>query len=133
MISSPQQTLVSLLGSSPQGALDDLGIAFDESLCDSILAEASRLGVLPMLYTSLDNAGLLATFPQRFVDRCKESWRRTTLTNLRLVHVCGQVVSLLQAAQIPVVALKGIYLAACRRKGMEGCGGSGRHDRIEER
>ncbi|RLT38607.1 MAG: hypothetical protein DWI57_11705 [Chloroflexi bacterium] len=24
-------------------------------------------------------------------------------------------------------------LAACRRKGMEGCGGSGRHDRIEER
>ena len=111
MISSPQQTLVSLLGSSPQAALDDLGIAFDESLCDNILTEASRLGVLPMLYVNLDKACLLADFPQPFVERCKESWRRTTLTNLNLAHVCGQVISLLQAAQIPIVALKGIYLA----------------------
>jgi hypothetical protein len=111
MIVSLRQTLVSLLGSCPQGALDDLGIEFDESLCDNILAEASRLGVLPMLYVNLDRSGLLADFPQYFVDRCKESWRRTTLTNLHLVHICGQVVSLLQAAQIPVVALKGIYLA----------------------
>lgn len=64
-----------------------------------------------MLYYNLTNAGLLAEFPAQFVDQCKASWRRTTLTNLRLVHTFSQLVSLFQAAQIPVVALKGIYLA----------------------
>lgn len=108
---SPHQVLISLLGTSPQRALGDLGIAFDESLYDTILVEARRLGLLPMLYTCLDNAGLFAEFPEQFVDRCKESWRRTTLTNLRLVHTFNQFASLFQAAQIPVVALKGIYLA----------------------
>ncbi len=110
-VQSSQQTLVSLLGSTPQSRLGDLTVEPGNPLCDDILSEASRLGVLPMIYTCLDNAGLLANFPEQFVDQCKEGWRRTTLTNLRLAHAFGQLASLFQAAQIPVVALKGIYLA----------------------
>lgn len=108
---SPQQFLVGLLGSSPQRFVGDLVVDLDESLCDDILSEARRQGVLPMLYYSLNHAGLLAEFPEQFVDQCKASWRQTTLTNLRLVHTVGQLAFLFQAAQIPVVALKGIYLA----------------------
>ncbi len=111
MMTSPQQTLLNLLGTSPQRALDDLGVAFDESFCNNILSEARSTGVWPMLYTCLNNSDLLAEFPEQFVDQCKESWRRTTLTNLRLAHAFGQLASLFQSAQIPVVALKGIYLA----------------------
>ena len=108
---SPQQILVSLLGYFPKRDLGDLAAGLNESLCNDILSEASRLGVLPTLYFRLQRAGLLTSFPDQFVARCKESWRRTTLANMRLLHAFGQIASRFQAAGIPVVALKGIYLA----------------------
>jgi len=88
-----------------------LPVGFDKSLWEDILFEASRLGVLPMLYFSLQNAGILADFPEEFVARCKESWRQTTLANMRLLHDFSQIALLFQAADIPIIALKGIYLA----------------------
>ena len=102
--------MVSLLGSSAHHETHDR-VVYAQSDWDDILSAASRLGVLPILYFRLQNMGLLADCPEKFVVRCKESWRRTTLTNMRLLHAFGQIASLFQTAGIPIVALKGIYLA----------------------
>lgn len=75
----------------------------------SRLARMHRLG--PMLHDRLGRGDLADTVPQEVEDRLKAVHRKHTLRNLKIYRELVTVTRILDAAQIPSIALKGAFLA----------------------
>lgn len=75
----------------------------------SRLARMHRLG--PMLRHRLGNGDLAAAIPQEVRAYLKATHRRHTLRNLKIFRELVTVTRILDAGQIPSIALKGAFLA----------------------
>ncbi|HZW26311.1 MAG TPA: nucleotidyltransferase family protein [Gallionella sp.] len=73
------------------------------------LAGMHRLG--PMLHAKLARGDLAEAVPQEVKDRLKVAHRKHTLRNLKIYRELVTVTRILDAAQIPSIALKGAFLA----------------------
>lgn len=79
-----------------------------KELCDL----GDRLQVAPLLYTRLREHGLLDLPPTAVVSQLGAIHHATALRNLALYHVLAKIAATAEALSIPLVALKGIALAA---------------------
>lgn len=75
----------------------------------SRLARMHRLG--PMLHARLARGDLAEALPREVKDRLKAAHRKHTLRNLKIYRELVTVTRILDAAQIPSIALKGAFLA----------------------
>ncbi|GAB4457597.1 MAG: hypothetical protein Kow0031_38430 [Anaerolineae bacterium] len=82
-----------------------------ETEWQALAALASRQSLGPLLDHRLTRAGLAALMPDAVKDRLRQEYRHNTLRNLKLEAELRQMVTAFRAAGIPVIALKGIYLA----------------------
>jgi hypothetical protein len=94
------------------GRLTSIGLPPAESnVWDDLSGLAARQRVRPLLYRAVKRGGLEAQVPPRLWDNLAVAYRNTALRNLRLCGELAQVARALAARDVPVLVLKGAYLA----------------------
>ena len=76
-----------------------------------ILNLAQRHGVAPLLYYRLKNVGLQEIVPEQTFQALQQAYLSNAARNMRLYHELGQILTVLHERNIPVIVLKGAYLA----------------------
>ena len=76
-----------------------------------LLRLAQRHGVAPLLYHRLTTAGLQEHVPQDIFHTLHRSYLHNAARNMRLYHELAHILSLFNEHHIPVIVLKGAYLA----------------------
>ena len=89
------------------GALDTLS-PFD---WEGLIEASARYGVAPLLYHRLRTRCLGTPVPASVVARLRHLYLHSAGRNVRLYHEFGKALRLLRHARIPVIVLKGAYLA----------------------
>jgi hypothetical protein len=79
----------------------------------AVLTLARNQRVQPLLYRRLASRSLPQDPPSEVMTRLRARYLRVASHGLRLQQELGDVVDALAAADVPVIALKGIYLASC--------------------
>jgi hypothetical protein len=82
---------------------------FDAADWQRIVEAAQKQSVAPMLYARLKERGI--TPSPMAVQRLREIYLASIKRNTRLLHEVGNILSAFQAADIPVIPLKGACLA----------------------
>jgi hypothetical protein len=77
----------------------------------ALLAMAKTHNLLPLLFHRLERLGLKSAVPQEIWFGLRMENMANCARNLRLYGELGRIVTILQAEQIPVIALKGLHLA----------------------
>ena len=78
---------------------------------DLVIALASKHGIAPLAYERLRGRPLSGKIPQAVSGKLRESYLGNAVRNVKLYHELGQVLCGLRQAGIPVIVLKGAYLA----------------------
>jgi len=81
----------------------------DEADWECLIALAQRHGVAPMLYATLKKRGIMP--PPAIANQLRQIYLASASRNLHVFHELGNILRELQAANIPVIPLKGAYLA----------------------
>jgi hypothetical protein len=79
---------------------------------EELVVLATEQQVAPLLYHRLKGHGYETAIPTAIRDRLKKQYQNNVVRNMRLYHAIRQLVGTLQDQQIPVLILKGAYLAA---------------------
>src|SRR5262245_54856896 len=77
-----------------------------------LLALAGVQRVRGILYHRLKSRGCESMIPQELVLALNEAYRHNALRNLVLYRELNRIVTALQARRIPVIVLKGAFLAS---------------------
>jgi hypothetical protein len=91
-------------------AWEDMG-KLDSEAWESLLSLASRHGVQPILYWRLYRSGHLGEIPGSVSERLHRDFLRSAAGNARLYHHLEEVLGRFRNAGVPVIVLKGAYLA----------------------
>jgi hypothetical protein len=78
----------------------------------SLLSLAKAQNVSGLFYHRLKARGLEPALPQDIQPQLLEVYRQTAVNNLGLMRDLNRIVTLFQADGIPVIVLKGVYLAS---------------------
>ncbi|HEV2130148.1 MAG TPA: nucleotidyltransferase family protein, partial [Longimicrobiaceae bacterium] len=103
--------LLGLLRDPPDGALSERLAHLTEAEWDRLAAEALRHYAAPLLYHRLRRVAP-ALPAVRGIEALRHEYVQNALRNIRVYAALSEVVSALEAARIPVIALKGAHLAA---------------------
>jgi len=76
---------------------------------DRLIALAQQHHVAPLLYARLKKRGIM--LPPAIAEQLRQIYRASATRNLRLFQELGDILRALQAANIPVILLKGACLA----------------------
>jgi Uncharacterised nucleotidyltransferase len=79
---------------------------------DQVIRESLRQGVLPLLYQRLGNASIRSLVPNRVIQTLRELAVHSSVKSLRVRRELGETLRALRAEGIPVIVLKGGYLAS---------------------
>ncbi len=101
------------------GLLRCVHYAADATAIDSIATEdwpavvraASVHGISPYLYVKLADMGLWGLVPAHVISMLRDEYHRTSLANMKIYHELSGLLSCLAREHIPVLLLKGAYLA----------------------
>jgi hypothetical protein len=74
---------------------------------DTIVAEARRQGVAPLIYWRLAQDGQLKNIPEAAQNALREAYATTWMNNQRILSELSTLARLFQQADIPAVVLKG--------------------------
>jgi hypothetical protein len=85
--------------------------AISPERCQAFLSLAAIQRVRPMLWHRLRQKGLDKAVSITVADQFQEAYSRNTMRNLRLYGELRQLLSVLNSEGIPLILLKGIYLA----------------------
>lgn len=88
-----------------------LSVLTDEEWA-ALIEMATRHGVAPLLYQRLKAPTLAGRIPDGALNRLRATYYHTAAANMRLYEQLGPLLRALGAAGIPVIVLKGAYLAA---------------------
>lgn len=77
----------------------------------ALLAVAEAQQISPLLYSRLTERGLAAEVPEPFLQHTRRAYRQCGMRNLQLYAALSRLASALTAVDVPVIALKGAYLA----------------------
>jgi len=94
----------------PQADLAPLHALSAESWQD-LNRQARWYGLLPLVNRRLVQAGPELTIPSDITGLLREAYLHTLVENMRQYHTLAQALTALQAADIPVLLLKGAHLA----------------------
>jgi hypothetical protein len=78
---------------------------------EELVALADQQQVAPLLYQRLQMHGIASLLPAETLRRLQKSQRSNAMRNLRLYHELAELLKALQSQKIPVIVLKGAYLA----------------------
>lgn len=78
---------------------------------NALLDLARRHGVLPLLYAKLNAQRQPVEVPPMILNQMQRGYLQNAARNMRLYHDLSQVLARLHAANLPVIVLKGAYLA----------------------
>jgi hypothetical protein len=84
---------------------------FDEKEWREFLDFAARHRMAPLLYAQVKKLGLDTCVPEPFLKEIKTAYHRTAARNMRLYSELATILSVLKKANIPVIVLKGSFLA----------------------
>ena len=105
------QLLLSCLKLSDSGLTDsDAKMLLPEEWA-AVVDLAERQHVTPLLYDRLQARQTLSIIPQAQVERLKAAHRANALRNMHLFHHLHQILAAFAAHDIPVMVLKGAFLA----------------------
>jgi len=111
---SPEEYLLVLAARLEMG-LDDAakmeGILREGVEWSAVRASARGLGVEPLLYKHLSQDRYAGYVPDGIIQPLKESYRKQAIRNLRIYGRLSRILDLMNEADVPVVLLKGSYLA----------------------
>jgi len=100
-----------LLGNAPPEAKAARVHAIGRQEWPMLFQEAERHGLAPLLYRRIGSTGAQHTAPAHDWGRLRTLYLRSLARNLKIFHELKNVLRLLTDAGIPVIALKGAYLA----------------------
>lgn len=99
------------LGTECDGKLPDMLGALTKADWHSLVQEAGRHGVTPLLYHCLKTSRLAPYVPTDVMQRLRNVYLHSTAVNVRRFHDLGVILSALKEESIPVIVLKGAHLA----------------------
>jgi hypothetical protein len=105
------EVLVACLGSEARG-IEWLG-RLSEPDWDEVIRESVKQGIAPLFYRRVRDARLSVVIPSRATDRLREFTIGSAVRSLRLYHELAEILGGLGSERIPVIVLKGAYLAEC--------------------
>lgn len=76
----------------------------------ALITLAHQQRVTALLYQRINDHGLTSLLPTDVQTTLQKSYRTNALRNLKLYHQLIELLKALQAAEIPVIVLKGSYL-----------------------
>lgn len=100
-----------ILGNAPPEAKAARMRAIGRQEWPTLFQEAVRHGLAPLLYRRIGSTGVQATVPAHDWGRLRTLYLKSLARNLKIFHEVKNVLRLLTDAGIPVIALKGAYLA----------------------
>jgi len=107
----PEVSLLLLcLRSKDQSELRSLLNVVSVEQWQTILNLAGHYGVAPILHYRLEYYGV--ALPDEIARALKQAYLWNTAHNLRIDHELTRILHLMQAHHIPVILLKGVYLAS---------------------
>lgn len=104
--------LLAAIAPAPQPATAEKVRRLDEPGWQELVAGAKKQHVLPLLLANLQTMGLTTAVPPHLLTNLKEIHQQTTLQNMAIYRELRQISAAMQAAEIPMIVLKGAYLAA---------------------
>ncbi|HRJ42452.1 MAG: nucleotidyltransferase family protein [Caldilineaceae bacterium] len=104
--------LLDCLHEDPQRVTADRLAALDPAAWDGLLALASDKQVIEFFYARLSGRGWASLLPLQVVQRLEQVSLRNAAHNLALSAELKRMAALFHAQKIPIVVLKGTYLAA---------------------
>lgn len=78
---------------------------------DELLELAQKHGVSPLLYHQLKHQGFGENVPAKILSALQQCYLQNAARNMRLYHQLSTVLTALREHDIPVIVLKGAYLA----------------------
>ena len=78
-----------------------------------LLFEAERHGLAPLLYRRIGSTGAQDAVPAQDWGRLRTLYLKSLARNMKIFHEVKNLLRLLADAGVPVIALKGAYLAEC--------------------
>jgi hypothetical protein len=78
---------------------------------DALLNLSQSHGVTPQCYKRLKDPSLSNCIPPHILEELKKKYLHTAYTNTLILHSLGKVLQAFNLVDIPVIPLKGIYLA----------------------
>ena len=100
-----------ILGNAPPEAKAARMHAIGRQEWPMLLHEAERHGLAPLLYRRIGSTGAQAAVPVQDWGRLRTLYLKSLARNMKMFHEVKNVLRLLTDAKIPVIALKGAYLA----------------------
>jgi hypothetical protein len=76
-----------------------------------LLREAERHGLVPLLYRRIGSTGAQDVVPAQYWGRLRTFYLKSLARNMKIFHELKNMLRLLTDAGVPVIALKGAYLA----------------------
>lgn len=110
-ITTGMNNLLHCLGQEGQQQKQEWLAGLPDNAWQDILPLARRHGLLPLLTWRLKPPETLKTLPAWAQEELRETSRLSAIHNLHLYQTLGQVLEAFHQAEIPVVVLKGAYLA----------------------
>jgi hypothetical protein len=104
--------LLDCLHQLPDRVTADRVAAFTLDEWQALVDLAEEQNVSGLVYQRLKARGLESALPPDIQQRLQAAYRRTAVMSLGFAADLAPIVTILQANAIPVIALKGIYLAA---------------------
>jgi hypothetical protein len=104
--------LLECLHQQPDRVTADRVAALTHAECQALMDLAIQQNVSGLFSHRLRVRGLEAALPPDIQSLVLAAYRRTVVMNLSFTVYLARIVAILQANAIPVIALKGIYLAA---------------------
>ena len=111
---APGETLVDVLRFILQGEDDgpEKWRSLSAAEWKTVAKEASVQGLAPLLYHGIrKRQDLTAEIPAEVAEKLRDAFLINTGRNVRLGHILGSVIRALNRSGIPVIVLKGLYLA----------------------
>jgi hypothetical protein len=107
--SEAARTLCQILSFDPKDreGLDPASIVDWQSVCRL----AVQQNLAPLLYRRIKDLGITAHLPCEVYEDLRNRYLYSAASSMRLYHEFGKVMTAMQAAHIPIIPLKGIYLA----------------------
>ena len=78
---------------------------------EALLDDGETFGILPLLHRQLSRTGFRGKVPARVLDRLDREYLQRSMKSLQLFSILGRIQAALEAASLPVILLKGAFLA----------------------
>jgi len=103
--------LLAVLNPVPQPATADALRQLDTAAWETLVRAANQQRVLTLFYARLQELDVVTAVPPHLLSQMQQKHQQTTLQNLAIYRELRLIAEKMQAAEVPLIVLKGTYLA----------------------